>query len=304
MLLVIDFSKISHIEDILKLVQKETEAALSSEALIGDTAKCIAKSGNFWDSELCWSEFKHQQALKILDSMDALSREDTIGFAQRTHYAPHKLFLPTHQCNMLKLQRFAGHYATTPEAQHPDGPKWMCPEYLATPADTKCVIFSVGSNGDFQFEESMRAFVGDRCNIFTFDCTGNWTNPSTQFHPWCISDENKVDNGRIYKTLSKIMQDVNVPHIHLFKIDVEGYEFQTVKTLMQEPPENLPRQILMEVHFGSGMSHTGFDAEKDTWVKPATEFYRNMDKMGYRIAVRELNIYSDCCSEYVFVRNP
>lgn len=36
-----------------------------------------------------------------------------------------------------------------------DGGKWVCKEHLPPASDSNCVIFSLGSNGDFSFEQGM-----------------------------------------------------------------------------------------------------------------------------------------------------
>ena len=186
-------------------------------------AKCIASAPGFTQSESCYSEFKHDILMAFLDNMEKLSEDESSKFQALDHYSPHQILIPTHECDFLKLQRMGDHaYGTKPGDQHPDGPKWMCPEYLDV-NDGECVIFSVGSNGDFQFEESMRKFVGDRCKIYTFDCTGAWSNPATHFLPWCIADSNhEGDDGKIYKTFSEIMGLLGVKKVSVLKIDVEG----------------------------------------------------------------------------------
>ena len=45
-----------------------------------------------------------------------------------------------------------------------DGGKWFCAEYFKQTEE--CVIFSIGSNGDFSFEESMNKMTGGRCKVF------------------------------------------------------------------------------------------------------------------------------------------
>ncbi|KAI8925096.1 methyltransferase domain-containing protein [Entophlyctis helioformis] len=266
------------------------------------------KTADFDRNEVCWSDFKHKQMLKVLDQLDSASREHIEHFASMNSHSAHAAMIPTHQCDMLKIQRFGSTneiaYASNPSDRHPDGPKWMCPEYLQTSESEQCTIFSIGSNGDFNFEEAMHKFVGNKCKIYTFDCTGNWSNPTTEFHPWCVSDTNDIVDGRQYKTLTTMMKDLDVKKIHLFKVDVEGYEFKMFKSLEKEPLASLPKQILLEVHWGTRWpGQQSFDQDKETWLPYATSFYRGIDKMGYRIALRERNIYNDCCAEYVLVRD-
>ena len=51
-----------------------------------------------------------------------------------------------------------------------DGSKMLCMDEEVEVADQKCVIVSVGSNGDFSFEESMRRTF-PACTVHTFDGT-------------------------------------------------------------------------------------------------------------------------------------
>ena len=44
-----------------------------------------------------------------------------------------------------------------------DGGKWFCGEYFKQ--NKECVIFSIGSNGDFAFEAGMYEMSGGRCKV-------------------------------------------------------------------------------------------------------------------------------------------
>lgn len=153
-------------------------------------ADCLASADSFLASEKCWSVAKEKFAFSALDKLRIVSKEELdVQFATLRDYAPHRLLVPTYSCDALKLQRIGGKYAPTIGDRHLDGPKWMCGEFLEISQQTgACTIFSVGSNGDFAFEEDMKMYTGDRCKTFTFDCTGHWSNPTTTFNSWCITD--------------------------------------------------------------------------------------------------------------------
>ena len=51
-----------------------------------------------------------------------------------------------------------------------DGGKVICDPYRLEGED--CLVYSIGSNGDFQFEEAIKK-INPRCEIHTFDHT--WT---------------------------------------------------------------------------------------------------------------------------------
>ena len=144
--------------------------------------------------------------------------------------------------------------------------------------------------------------------IYTFDCTGNWSDPTTTFNPWCISDRTfKDENGRQFMTLDDMMKGVGVSSISLFKIDVEGHEYKVLNALAKAPRHLLPKQMLIELHFQSNLLKGAFPngddpKEGQNVAGMALEVYGQFSMLGYKIALREMNIFSDCCAEYVLIR--
>ena len=77
-----------------------------------------------------------------------------------------------------------------------DGGKWICVSKSTRTAATaaRCIVYSVGSNLDFSFEEALRVLLPN-CNFYTFDCTVDrqvamerkpiWLN----FMHWCLVAE-------------------------------------------------------------------------------------------------------------------
>jgi hypothetical protein len=74
---------------------------------------------------------------------------------------------------------------------HGDGPKWTCdPHRLLAKKD--CLIYSVGSQGQYEWEDAMVALLGSHhCEIHVFD-SGNYTRPgdlemrNIHYHQWGI----------------------------------------------------------------------------------------------------------------------
>ncbi|KAI9325513.1 methyltransferase domain-containing protein [Zopfochytrium polystomum] len=284
-----------------------------------DLARCLAAAASFAAAELCWTRAKDALADAAAAHLAALPRSELARFDSPEQWSAHSILLPTHDCDMMRLQRMGGRYAERPEEPHGDGPKWLCAELLVPPApalavassaasDAPCTVFSLGSSGDFRFEQSVRSFVGDRCAIYTFDCTGEWTHEATQFRPWCVADRRFTDDkGREYFTLDGIMKEVGVETVELLKIDVEGYEFQVLEAWRTVPRHMLPRQILIEVHFWTREIAAQSEITEGAffppnWAHRALAFRRTIESMGYHIAYREMNNYSMACAEYVLVR--
>lgn len=115
------------------------------------------------------------------------------------------------------LDRFGGR---AEEGWKGDGGKWLCGlERLETP----CTIFSLGSQGDFSFEELM--VTRTPCVVHTFDCTVNA--PSSvgksgriHFHKVCVGAEDRDTEIGSYRRLETIMKDVGLDSIQLLKVSL------------------------------------------------------------------------------------
>ena len=82
------------------------------------------------------------------------------------------------------------------------------------------------------------------------------------------------------------------------------FEFPFIDGMMKENRDLLPKEVLMEVHFTPRLTAgPKYLPSGDSWLPMATKFYRDIDKLGYRIALRELNIYDDCCAEYILIHD-
>jgi hypothetical protein len=174
-----------------------------------------------------------------------------------------------------------------------DGGKWVCG--LAA-LQQGCIIYSLGSDGNFAFENSM--VESSPCEIHTFDCTitsakvpGN-LNPRIHFHPLCLGDD--ADNGAkagSYRSLSSLMAELGHAQVQLLKMDIEGYEFRVIEALFKGflagKGSSLPLQIAFEQHYltntevGWGKQNPGLSAGDMAiaWV--------NLAEMGYVLVHRE-----------------
>lgn len=104
--------------------------------------------------------------------------------------------------------------------------KWVCNPYriqeMARSRKQKCVVFSIGSNNDFSFEEAILQDIPE-CEVHTFDHT---INPShvpagVKFHRWGLGTRNE---GNV-KTLSTMLKELKIGENHsieILKVDIEG----------------------------------------------------------------------------------
>jgi len=148
-----------------------------------------------------------------------------------------------------------------------DGGKWICDPHriVEDTIDGKdtCLVYSVGSNGHFQFEEEVKTLISKDCEIHTFDPNDYRYKPNlkegvyfekeaekvgAQFHKWGIG----LENGPIFKTFKEVITTLNHTNkiIDIMKIDCEGCEAKQYSKWLSDWKETgvLVRQVLMEIH--------------------------------------------------------
>eukprot|EP00182_Erythrolobus_australicus_P002408 CAMPEP_0185830760 /NCGR_PEP_ID=MMETSP1353-20130828/1064_1 /TAXON_ID=1077150 /ORGANISM="Erythrolobus australicus, Strain CCMP3124" /LENGTH=327 /DNA_ID=CAMNT_0028528733 /DNA_START=356 /DNA_END=1339 /DNA_ORIENTATION=+ len=147
-----------------------------------------------------------------------------------------------------------------------DGGKYVCNiEHVRQKAQESkqpCLVYSVGSRGDYSFEHAIRKRI-PQCEIFTFDPTVNKTRspppPYAKFLPWGIAGSDDIDpaslfgsraveDAKLYKlrTMMRLLGHTD-REIDIFKIDVEGSEYKVFDDLNAD--DYFPfRQILIELH--------------------------------------------------------
>ena len=140
-----------------------------------------------------------------------------------------------------------------------DGPKWTCdPHQLKRLAYARkeasqepCLLYSVGSNGNYQWEDGMYLETEGLCEIHVFDFSQNYTRKKNagrniHFHRWGLYASGEKARGGVWKTLPQIMQALGHQGrtIDIFKIDCEGCEWSSFQDWIGLDI----RQILIETH--------------------------------------------------------
>jgi hypothetical protein len=120
-----------------------------------------------------------------------------------------------------------------------DGPKWTCdPRRLTLQqqrqnTDQRCLVYSVGSNGNYAFEDALVELLGaGTCEIHVFDMTrdysrkGDAASKEIYFHKWGLGSSYS-NAGRLpkytYLTLQETMDRLNHTGrtLDIFKVDCE-----------------------------------------------------------------------------------
>lgn len=162
----------------------------------------------------------------------------------------------------------------------------------------RCLIYSIGSAGDFHFEDSIANMHNNTCEIHIFDPAewsrkGDVENKNIHYHAWGLSstyDSSKSvvwPKGRngSFKTIPETLELLG--HIgrtiDLFKMDCEGCEWSSISDWI-----NLePRQILIETH---GVPSPRGTPKARWYQKPMnlTEYFGKFQNHGYALYSKDI----------------
>jgi len=170
-----------------------------------------------------------------------------------------------------------------------------------------CVVYSIGGNNLWQFELDMLKKTS--CEIHTFDCTGDQSRfnvpPSDRlfFHYECLG----TSSDKNFYTLGQLAAKHGHRQIDLFKMDIEGYEFDAFDSILSSTDlVSTPMQILVEVHYQTQMGFPGsvVNGHQVDWKHEIDMFNLNLSllKGGYIVANRDDNVDCPHCTELTLLR--
>ena len=131
-----------------------------------------------------------------------------------------------------------------------DGPKWTCGAGLLEPP---CLVYSFGSAGRYDFEQSIRKERGGaQCEMHIFDCNPKWEGQgpnalrlvNATYHTYGISGSTRrgvMKNGATvqFMSLNDIMDALGHTgrKIDILKMDVEGAEYAAMRGPFEDMAE-------------------------------------------------------------------
>ena len=139
-----------------------------------------------------------------------------------------------------------------------DGGKWVCDPHHFLMQD-RCVVYSVGSNNEFSFEEAIHRF-NPQCEIHTFDPSPPSKKPTfVHFHPWTLGSTDSFADSTF--TVQTMMHHLGHNNITILKADCEGCELNSFNIATFPAADGAIQQILIEVHFDGqpGRVHSLFN---------------------------------------------
>lgn len=188
-----------------------------------------------------------------------------------------------------------------------DGGKWICDPHRIVKKN--CLVYSIGSNNQFDFEEELHARF--QCETHTFDPTVEGKNALehvTTFHKLGISSESSAD-GKLFYSIDGITRLLNHANrtIDIFKIDCEGCEWDlfTQDFFSSLKARDLKiRQIAIELHPVIQKSKNYTVIANSQELKTANNLFKVFRDNGYVIFHKEPNVLADnngYCVEYSFL---
>ena len=168
-----------------------------------------------------------------------------------------------------------------------DGSRFLCSS-SAFATRKPCIIYSIGSNGDFDFEDSLLQAT-QSCTVHTFDCTMGQTGAYNKtferkdrhfFHPWCLSALNGEPNSN-YMTLDTMHKRLKHSWgtLALLKLDIEAFEHKVLGNF-QKSDRFLPEQLTLEVHSTTEPISGSYRYKS---IGELTLFLLQMMRLGYRL---------------------
>jgi hypothetical protein len=192
-----------------------------------------------------------------------------------------------------------------------DSGKILCGLEALSPEDI-CVVYSLGSGNDFEFERSVLS--NSRCTVYTFDCTSS---PPIQkikrlhFHKICLGENSPMQNylfpwatanksainrppDTVYMKFNQILKMLNHTMVHVLKMDIEGGEYSVFADLLTYTNRaNLPYQVSLESHWW----------HRDIYHAILhMSLFSQLWKSGYRLLQHEFNANDPACIEWTFMR--
>lgn len=172
-----------------------------------------------------------------------------------------------------------------------DGGKWVCDPHRIVPTSTsQCLVYSIGSNGNFDFEVEVMKHVSSTCEIHTFDIASSGHKKDfakeaakidgVEFHNWGLGKNNaEMKNMKTFKEMF-IALGHEKRTVDLMKIDCEKCEYEQFRQWLEDWKEMdmVVRQVMLEVH----------NSDSPVIMEIFAEFLKN----GYVIFHKEANYLS------------
>jgi hypothetical protein len=172
-----------------------------------------------------------------------------------------------------------------------DGGKWICRPKEIRARGASCLVYSIGSDGEFSFEAGVHANISSACEIHTFDRNPieHYLNPMYQpgypheRNPPYVQYHVAAIGPTPGKSIAQLVQEQGHMgrQIDILKIDCEGCEWTTFRTLFDSAAASIQR-VMIEVHGHRRKEETrlsiyNFFRDRGYWMYHADDDGHNWD---------------------------
>jgi hypothetical protein len=185
-----------------------------------------------------------------------------------------------------------------------DGEKRICGSIM----NDDCVVISVGSNNQWDFEEALIAKY-PQCRVHTLDCFAIWAKvpPHLQnqvtLHPICLGLRDETLAERQFMTWLSFADHIGLTKApSALKMDIEGYEWTTIPAIIKSS-KFVPESFSFELHYKTNVMYK--DLVWATRLRTDPEiglFMELLYNLGYVLVDRHDNVFCGHCSEIVVAK--
>ena len=163
-----------------------------------------------------------------------------------------------------------------------DGGKWICRPEEIRAKGASCLVYSIGSDGEFSFEVGVHTNISSACEIHTFDQNPIEHYLDPNYNPGYPHERNPpyvqyhvaklgAASGKSFAQLVRELGHAG-RQIDILKIDCEGCEWTLFRSLFSTSAAPIQR-VMIEVH-GHGRKSLG---------EPRASLYGFFREHGYRM---------------------
>ncbi|CAH1776715.1 unnamed protein product [Owenia fusiformis] len=170
-----------------------------------------------------------------------------------------------------------------------DGGKDICVARPFNLVHRQCTVYSFGIGRDFSFDDE----IAETCEVFSYDPTIGLEDHKRGQHVHFFNTGIKGEKSRLSdkyrtKTVLEIFRENKHLHttIDVFKIDVEGSEWEVIKDMHKSGVLSRIKQISMEVHIG-----------KTNNYKERYQILQLLEKAGFKLFQSEPNLHCKVLSK-------
>ncbi|XP_013083086.2 uncharacterized protein LOC106068302 isoform X2 [Biomphalaria glabrata] len=207
------------------------------------------------------------------------------------------------QMSHKEVQDFYHRYINSPQAtcssvirmgKVTDGGWELCDDPLYKPIKGDCLVYSYGINFDFSYDQDM---VSYGCDVHAFDpsmkTAPNVYQGNLYFHATGVAAKNGTVNNpttgwwQLYTIAEHRKQHHHLPNqrqLDIVKMDVEGYEHESLMLALDDGSLDDVRQLAFETH----VTWSATDPSKEEYIK-YLGLLRNVYDHGFRIYLTHRN---------------